>query len=135
MNYSLDFVGGTSTNVTFDKEYTLEEIDSQMIPSLEEITGDKNIQVQTVKDSNQVVFKTQTLDLEKREALASYLNENYGVEASDIATENISSTVSSEMRRDAVISCDHCYNLYAALHLVPFQRYPFRKQCSTCPAA
>ena len=32
MNYSLDFVGGTSTNVTFDKEYTLEEIDSQMIP-------------------------------------------------------------------------------------------------------
>ena len=104
MNYSLDFVGGTSTNVTFDKEYTLEEIDSQMIPSLEEITGDKNIQVQTVKDSNQVVFKTQTLDLEKREALASYLNENYGVEASDIATENISSTVSSEMRRDAVIA-------------------------------
>ena len=104
MNYSLDFVGGTSTNVTFDKEYTLEEIDSQMIPSLEEITGDKNIQVQTVKDSNQVVFKTQTLDLEKREALASYLNENYGVEVSDIATENISSTVSSEMRRDAVIA-------------------------------
>ena len=104
MNYSLDFVGGTSTNVTFDKEYTLEEIDSQMIPSLEEITGDKNIQVQTVKDSNQVVFKTQTLDLEKREALASYLNENYGVETSDIATENISSTVSSEMRRDAVIA-------------------------------
>ena len=104
MNYSLDFVGGTSTNVTFDKAYTLEEIDSQMIPSLEEITGDKNIQVQTVKDSNQVVFKTQTLDLEKREALASYLNENYGVEASDIATENISSTVSSEMRRDAVIA-------------------------------
>ena len=104
MNYSLDFVGGTSTNVTFDKEYTLEEIDSQMIPSLEEITGDKNIQVQTVKDSNQVVFKTQTLDLEKREALASYLNENYGVEASDIATENISSTVSYEMRRDAVIA-------------------------------
>ena len=104
MNYSLDFVGGTSTNVTFDKEYTLEEIDSQMIPSLEEITGDKNIQVQTVKESNQVVFKTQTLDLEKREALASYLNENYGVETSDIATENISSTVSSEMRRDAVIA-------------------------------
>lgn len=47
---------------------------------MEEITGDKNIQVQTVKGTNQVVFKTQTLDLTKREALASYLNENYGVE-------------------------------------------------------
>lgn len=101
---SLDFVGGTSTNVTFDKEYTLDEIDKNMIPSMEEITGDKNIQVQTVKGTNQVVFKTQTLDLTKREALASYLNENYGVETKDIATENISSTVSSEMRVDAVIA-------------------------------
>ena len=32
---------------------------------MEEITGDKNIQVQTVKGTNQVVFKTQTLDLTK----------------------------------------------------------------------
>ena len=60
MNYSLDFVGGTSTNVTFDKEYTLDEIDSMMIPDLEKITDDPNIQVQTVKGTNQVVFKTQS---------------------------------------------------------------------------
>ncbi len=32
MNYSLDFDGGTSTTVTFDKEYTLDEIDKEMIP-------------------------------------------------------------------------------------------------------
>ena len=105
MNYSLDFVGGTSTNVTFDKEYTLEEIDKDMIPDLEEITGDKNIQVQTVKGSNQVVFKTQTQDLETREKFASYMSENYGVDEADgIKTENISSTVSGEMRKDAVIA-------------------------------
>ena len=105
MNYSLDFVGGTSTNVTFDKEYTLEEIDKDMIPDLEEITGDKNIQVQTVKGSNQVVFKTQTQDLATREKFASYMSENYGVDEADgIKTENISSTVSGEMRKDAVIA-------------------------------
>ena len=73
MNYSLDFVGGTSTNVTFDKEYTLEEIDSEMIPDLEDITGDPNIQVQTVQDTTQVVFKTQTQDLSEREAFAKYM--------------------------------------------------------------
>ena len=39
LNYSLDFVGGTATTVTFDKEYTLEEVDSQMVPELEKITG------------------------------------------------------------------------------------------------
>ena len=104
MNYSLDFVGGTSTNVTFDKEYTLEEIDSQMIPDLEDITGDANIQVQTVQGTNQVIFKSQTLDLNEREEFARYMEENYGVAATDITTENISSTVSSEMRSDAVVA-------------------------------
>ncbi len=104
LNYSLDFVGGTSTNVTFDKEYTLDEIDSMMIPDLEKITDDPNIQVQTVKGTTQVVFKTQTQDLEKREAFANYMEENYGVAATDIHTENISSTVSSEMRTDAVVA-------------------------------
>ena len=63
MNYSLDFAGGSSTTVTFNEAYTLDEIDNEMIPALEDITGDNNIQVQTVKGSNDVVFKTQTLDL------------------------------------------------------------------------
>ena len=104
MNYSLDFVGGTSTTVTFDRAYTLDEVDSEMVPDLEEITGDANIQVQTVRDSNQVIFKTQTLDLSEREALNQYMEENYGVAQEDIEMTNISSTVSSEMRTDAVIA-------------------------------
>ena len=104
MNYSLDFVGGTSTTVTFDKEYTLDEIDSEMIPDLEDITGDANIQVQTVQGTNQVIFKSQTLDLNEREQFAQYVEENYGVAATDVTTENISSTVSSEMRTDAVVA-------------------------------
>lgn len=104
MNYSLDFVGGTSTTVTFDKAYTLEEIDSKMIPDLEDITGDPNIQVQTVQGTNQVIFKSQTLDLKEREEFAQYMTDNYGVKENDITTENISSTVSSEMRTDAVVA-------------------------------
>lgn len=104
MNYSLDFAGGSSTTVTFDREYTLEEIDRDMIPDLETITGDKNIQVQTVKGSDDVVFKTQTLDLDTREAFSQYMLDNYGVEAKKIKTENISATVSSEMRSDAAVA-------------------------------
>ncbi len=104
LNYSLEFKGGTSTSVTFDKAYTLKEIDEQMVPDLEKVTDDPNIQVQTVADSNQVIFKTQTLDLEKREAFAKYMADEFGVEEKDITTENISSTVSSEMRVDAIIA-------------------------------
>ena len=104
LNYSLEFKGGTSTNVTFDKAYTLKEIDETMIQDLEKVTDDPNIQVQTVANSNQVIFKTQTLDLEKREAFAKYMADEFGVEEKDITTENISSTVSSEMRVDAIIA-------------------------------
>ncbi len=104
LNYSLEFKGGTSTNVTFAQDYTLEKIDRDIVPLIEDVTGDKNVQVQKVADSNQVIFKTQTLDLEKREAFAKVMSDNYGVQADQITTENISSTVSSEMRRDAVIA-------------------------------
>ena len=58
LNYSMEFKGGTATTVTFDKEYTLEEIDSQIVPKLEEVTGDKNVQVQKVEGTNQVIFKS-----------------------------------------------------------------------------
>lgn len=103
-NYSLDFKGGTSTNVTFDKEYTLKEVDAEIIPVIEKITGDKNVQQQIVKGTTQVIFKTQTLDLETREKLSKALVEKFGAKEDQITTENISSTVSKEMRADAVVA-------------------------------
>lgn len=104
MNYSLEFVGGTSTNITFDKEYSLEEIDKNIVPLIEDATGDANVQVQKVEGTNQVIFKTQTLDLEKREAFNTAMVENFNVNEAEITTENISSTVSSEMRQDAIVA-------------------------------
>ena len=104
LNYSLEFKGGTSTTVTFDKDYSIKEIDSKIVPVVEETTGDHNVQAQKVKDSNQIIIKTQTLSLDEREALNNALAENFGVDASTITAENISSTVSSEMRQDAIVA-------------------------------
>ena len=104
MNYSLEFKGGTSTNITFDKDYTLEEIDKDIVPLIEDATGDHNVQVQKVEGTNEVIFKTQTLDLDKREAFVKAMTDKYDVDEGKITTENISSTVSSEMRQDAVIA-------------------------------
>ena len=104
LNYSLEFKGGTSTNITFDKDYTLEEIDKDIVPLIEDATGDKNVQVQKVAGTKQVIFKTQTLDLEQREAFNKALVEKFHVDESKITAENISSTVSSEMRQDAIVA-------------------------------
>ena len=102
--YSLEFQGGTSTNVTFDKDYSIDEIDKEIVPVVEKVTGDNNVQTQKVAGTNQVIIKTVTLDLDKREALNKAMVDNFGVEESKITAENISSTVSNEMRRDAVIA-------------------------------
>lgn len=103
LNFSLEFMGGTSTTVAFDKDYTIEEIDSEIVPYIEEITGDGNIQTQKISDSNSIVFKTRSLNLEEREAFVNMLEENFNVPEEDIAeSQNISSTISSEMRSDAI---------------------------------
>lgn len=104
LNYSLEFQGGTSTNVTFNEELSMDEIDSQVVPVVEEITGDANFQATKVVDSNQVIIKTVTLDVDQREALEQALVDDFGVDASTITSESISSTVSSEMRQDAVLA-------------------------------
>ena len=102
--YSLDFQGGTSMNVKFDKDYSIDEIDEEIVPVVEKITGDHNIQTQKVSGTKQVIIKTKTLSLAKREQVNKALKTTFGVKESDITAENISSTISGEMRRDAVIA-------------------------------
>lgn len=102
LKYSLEFKGGTSTNVTFEDDMSIADIDSKVTPLVEKVTGDKNVQATKVVGSNQVIIKTVTLDVEKREALNNALVDEFGVNADEITSESISSTVSSEMRADAV---------------------------------
>ena len=104
LNYSLEFLGGTSTTVEFPQEYSLEQIDNDIVPYIEDITGDGNVQSTKVAGSNQVVFKTRTLNVEEREAFTTAMVDNFSVEEDSITAESISSTISDEMRKDAVIA-------------------------------
>ena len=104
LNYSLEFMGGTSTNVTFNEDLSIEQIDKEVKPVVQEVTGDANIQAAKVAGSNAVIIKTRSLSLEEREELNQKLVDAFGVDESTISAESISSTVSSEMRRDAVIA-------------------------------
>ncbi len=104
LNYSLEFLGGTSTTVNFDKEYSLSEIDSDIVPLVSQITGDNDIQCSKVDDGTGIIFKTRTLALEEREALNAMFEENFGVTEDSISSENISSTIGGEMRRQSIIA-------------------------------
>lgn len=104
LNYSLDFSGGTATTVTFNEDMDIKQIDSEVTPLVEEVTGDKNVQPTKVVGTNQVVIKTRSLDLEERQALNDALVEKFDVDEKLISAESISSTVSAEMRRDAFVA-------------------------------
>lgn len=106
LNYSLEFVGGTSTTVTFpeDMDVNLDSLDTEVKPVVEEVTGDANVQFQQVVGSNQVIIKTRTLDMTEREAFAQKMEESFDVPEDQISAETISSTVSKEMQRDAILA-------------------------------
>lgn len=109
LNYGLDFVGGASTTVDMGTDMTIEEIESDVIPLVEEITGDTNVQANKVEGTTQITIKTRTLDLDERDELNTMLADNFGVDETTITSQSISSTISGEMRTDAVkavlVSC------------------------------
>ncbi len=103
MNYSLDFVGGTSTTVTFGEEMSLKEIEEQVIPKLEAVAGSA-VQPQPVQGTNEVVFKSNALQKEQREQVEELLLSEFGVTQDRIVMETISSTISDEMKRDTILA-------------------------------
>ena len=104
LNYSMEFKGGTATNVTFNEDMSLADIDANVVPVVSEAIGSSDIQKQKVQGSKEVIFKTQALTVDQRAAMNDALSETFGVEKEKITTETISSTISNEMRSDAVIA-------------------------------
>ena len=104
LNYSLEFIGGTSTNVVFNEDLSLADIDAKVVPLIEEITGDGNVQTQKIDGTNEVIFKTRSLSVEERESFKNAMVDNFAVDAEKITAETISSTISSEMKQESIIA-------------------------------
>lgn len=71
---------------------------------VEKASGDSEVQTQKVKGSTEIVIRTKALDLDQREALNQALADEFQVSDSDITYSSISSTISAEMRQDAVVA-------------------------------
>ena len=104
LNYSLEFKGGTSTSVVFNENYDMSKVDGEIVPVISEAIGGGAVQFQKVQGTNEIVFKTDTLDVDQREAFTNALVEKYGIEKEKVTAESISSTISDEMKSDAIIA-------------------------------
>ena len=104
LNLSMDFRGGTSTSITFNEDLSISDIDAKVKPLFQDVTGDAEIQSQKVAGSNDVYIKTRVLSLDEREAISKSIQDTFGIDEKAISFETISSTVSNEMRQDAVVA-------------------------------
>ena len=106
LNYSLEFTGGTSTTATFadDDVYTLERAESEVAPAIAKTVGIDagTIQIQTVEGNNQVIFKTAELTEEQSAKVDDLLKSQF--KATEVDNQSISSTISGEMKKDAIVA-------------------------------
>lgn len=105
LNYGLDFSGGTTFDITFNDDT---KIDDALKKDVEKLfmdkSGSSDVVISEVAGSNALSVKTVEMSEEKRAELTNSLEETYKVDEKNIQNQNISSSVSDEMRSDAVIA-------------------------------
>ena len=116
-------MGGTSTTVDMGKAYTLDELEKDVVPVIAKAINmsESEIQPTTVSGTNNIVLKTSLLSLEQSKSLEKVLSEKFGVEQKDIQSQGISSTISGEMRRDAIVAV-----IVACIFMLIYIRFRFK---------
>ncbi len=109
LNFSVEFAGGTSLTVGFDKEYSLSEAEKDIVPVIAEAAGigEAGISVQTVSGTNEIVFKMPELsddgtDDSQMSKVRNALTDKLGADVKEANV--ISGSVSSEMSKNAIFS-------------------------------
>ena len=107
-NYSIEFKGGTATTVEFTDDYTVDDFNNKIKPEIAKVIDSEDIQGQKETNSNKFVIKTTFLDDNTREEMKNLLIEKFGAVLqdgeNDFEETNISSSVSDQMQKDAIIA-------------------------------
>lgn len=117
-NYDIQFTGGTSIQVDLGTEVTDDEV-SQIV---QDVTGEAPAQIQSLEGTSKII-KTKSLDMETRNAVQDALKEKYGIENDSFTIQDVSGTISAEMKKNSVlsivISCV-CMLIYVSLRFKDF---------------
>lgn len=108
LNLSIEFAGGTSLTVEFDKQYDLAEAENSIVPVISDAAGigEAGISVQTVAGTNEIVFKMPELsdngDDSQMALVKNALVENFNADVKE--ANSISGSVSNKMTTDALFA-------------------------------
>lgn len=98
-NYDIQFTGGTSIQVDLGKSATDDEVSALF----KEVTGQAPAQIQSL-EGNTKLIKTQSLEEDVRNAVQDKFMEEYGIAADAFTIQDVSGTISNEMKRTAALS-------------------------------
>ncbi|MEI3161876.1 MAG: protein translocase subunit SecF [Lachnospirales bacterium] len=117
-NYDIQYTGGTSIQVDLGKSVPDEEI----AKIITDITGEENPQIQALEETSKVI-KTKSLDTETRNEVQEALKSQYGIENTNFTIQDVSGTISNEMKKNSVISivvACICMLIYVSLRFKDF---------------
>ena len=105
LNYGLDFSGGTTFDITFNKD---QKITDDVKKEVEKIfmaeSKSSDVVISEVADSNGLSVKTVELSEKQRNNITNTLINKYKVKEKNIQNQNISASVSDEMKTDAIVA-------------------------------
>ncbi len=105
LNYGLDFSGGTTFDITFNDD---QKIDSSLKEEVEKIfmdeSGSNDVVISEIAGANGLSVRTVELSDDQRANITNKVMDTYKVKQNNIENENISASVSDEMRTDAVVA-------------------------------
>lgn len=106
LNYSLDFVGGTSTSVSIPENTEITDTMKEEVVAVVKGATGLNGEVSTSDDKGvkKITVRTTALTEQQYADVSGKLAEKFGVQQNQVESETISASVSSEMKSDAVVA-------------------------------
>lgn len=115
-NISIDFSGGVLMDVEFNKDVSKKEV----IDSISNLPGIKNLQVQTI-NSKEIIIRTNQLSIEETNLIRSTLNQKVG-EYTELRYETVGPTISRDLTRKAIWAI-----ILATIAIILYVAYAFRQ--------
>nr|MBP3598039.1 protein translocase subunit SecD [Eubacterium sp.] len=112
LNYSLDFIGGSSTSVTFDEKTegfdeagnASSEFKTEVTETVKASAGVESAELSDVKGERTLIVRTTDLSEDQQKKVVADLGAKYNVTEDSIEIETISASVSDEMKTDAIVA-------------------------------
>lgn len=112
LNYGLDFMGGSSTSITFDENAqgfdgsgnASADFKTEVTDTVKTAAGVPDAEISDVAGERTLIIRTVDLTEDQQKTVVTAIGEKYGVTKENIEIETISASVSNEMKTDAVIA-------------------------------